>query len=58
MFEIKIQVGGQGMRSQRGDLDIEVSTNGGKRGGEHDCASGRKVLPEQGGVTKKLVDDS
>lgn len=41
------------MRSQRAHLDIEVSTNDGRRGGEHDCASGRKVLPGQGGVTKK-----
>lgn len=31
MFEIKIQIGGQGMKSQRGDLDVEVSKNGGKR---------------------------
>lgn len=47
------------MKSKRVDLDVEVSKNGTKkRGGEEDWrARNHKVLSEQEGITKKLVDD-
>lgn len=61
-FENKIQVGGQGKKSQRVDLDVEVSKTSlsGERKGwrERLFAIVRNILNAHGTVTKKLINNS
>lgn len=58
-FENKIQVGGQGKKSQRVDLDVEVSKTSlsGERKGWRERLFAI-VLNAHGTVTKKLINNS
>lgn len=57
MFEIKIQIGGQGMRIQEIWIlkSLRMVAREGWRGRR---SQGHQALRVQGGVAKKLVDDS